>query len=158
MLMATPTLDPVKELERLDKEKNAIFLAEIRAGDEDVRMEARAAQQANQKMFNVLRQDFAEQRSDIKALRTYVETAVVARIDKLDDRVGKLESGMQALNGRVGKLDSRVGKLETGMRTLNVRVDKLDERVGRLETNLEQFRTETNARLDLILDRLPPRG
>lgn len=58
---------------------------------------------------------------------------VVAKLDGLEERLGRLEE-------RLGGLEERLGGLEA-------RMIRLEERMDRLETSFEQFREETREQL-----------
>ncbi len=55
-----------------------------------------------------------------------------ARVTRLEDQYGRIETLLRAIDGRMGQLDGRMGQLDD-------RVGRIEDRVGRIDDRVEQL-------------------
>jgi hypothetical protein len=75
----------MRALPSLDIQRNAILMAAIDASVQTVREDVRRAQEANVKMFNVLRQDMTDWRTETNQRFAHVEERFTAQDTKFDE-------------------------------------------------------------------------
>jgi X-X-X-Leu-X-X-Gly heptad repeat protein len=70
-----------------------------------------------------------------------------ARLQLLDTRIGKLETGIAQLETRIGQLETGIGQLERGIGQMDTRIGRLEKAVGQVDTKLDE-----------VLSRLAPKA
>lgn len=61
------------------------------------------------------------------------------KLDKLDNRILRVETSVKNLKDGMEKLDERTSRLETSVENLKDGMEKLDKRTSRLETSVEKM-------------------
>jgi predicted nuclease with TOPRIM domain len=64
------------------------------------------------------------------------------KVDRLNEKVDRLESNYVILSDKVDRLDEKVDRLESNYVILSDKFDRLDEKVDRLDKNVKMIRGE----------------
>jgi septation ring formation regulator EzrA len=88
----------MRALVSLDIQRNAVLLSAIDSSVQTVREDINLAQQANMKMFNTVREDFTDLRTEVRDGFERVD----GRLDRMDGRLDRMDN----------KLDKVLEKLD----------------------------------------------
>jgi uncharacterized coiled-coil DUF342 family protein len=174
----------MRALVSLDIQRNAILLSAIESSMQTVREDVRVAQQANMRMFNTLRDDFTDLRTEVRDgfkrvytnmdglrlevhdLRTEVNGLRIEISEvrtEMHDQIGGLRTEIsevrtemhEEITGLRTEMHDQITGLRTEMRDeITGLRTEMRDEIGGVRGEIGSLRTEMHEKFDLILSKL----